>query len=53
VRKRAVGHRPRTDALASAAQVPDARWATDLCRICGGGQDGWLTLALVMGLQHV
>jgi putative transposase len=47
VRKRAVGHRPRIDALPSVAPAPDARWATDLCRVWGG-RDGWLTLALVM-----
>lgn len=47
VRKRAVGHRPRIEALPSVAQVPDERWATDLCRIWGG-RDGWLTLALVI-----
>jgi putative transposase len=47
VRKRAVGHRPRIQALPSVAQAPDERWATDLCRLWGG-QDGWLTLALVM-----
>lgn len=47
VRKRAVGHRPRIEALPSVAQGPDERWATDLCRLWGG-RDGWLTLALVM-----
>ena len=47
VRKRAVGHRPRIEALPSVARAPDARWATDLCRVWGG-RDGWLTLALVM-----
>jgi putative transposase len=47
VRKRAVGHRPRIQALPSVAQRPDQRWATDLCRVWGG-RDGWLTLALVM-----
>jgi len=47
VRKRAVGHRPRIEALPSVAQAPDERWATDLCRVWGG-RDGWLTLALVM-----
>lgn len=47
VRKRAVGHRPRIQALPSVAQGPDERWATDLCRVWGG-RDGWLTLALVM-----
>ena len=47
VRRRAVGHRPRIEALPSVAQRPDERWATDLCRVWGG-RDGWLTLALVM-----
>ena len=47
VRKRAIGHRPRIEALPSVAQVPDERWSTDLCRVWGG-RDGWLTLALVM-----
>lgn len=47
VRKRAVGRRPRIEALPSVAQAPDERWATDLCRIWGG-RDSWLTLALVM-----
>lgn len=44
VRKRAVGYRPRIEGLPSVAQAPDWRWATGLCRVCGG----WLTLALVM-----
>ena len=48
VRKRAVGHRPRIEAKVSAAERPDERWATDLCRVWGG-RDGWLTLALVIG----
>ena len=47
VRKRAIGHRPRIEALLSVATAPDQRWATDLCRIWGG-RDGWLTLALVI-----
>jgi putative transposase len=47
VRKRAVGFRPRIQALPSVATAPDQRWATDLCRIWGG-RDGWLTLALVI-----
>jgi putative transposase len=47
VRKRAVGRRPRIEALPSVAQAPDKRWATDLCRIWSG-RDGWLTLALVI-----
>jgi len=33
VRNRAVGWRPRIEALPSVAQSPDERWATDLCRI--------------------
>ena len=47
VRKRAVGNRPRIQALPSVATAPDQRWATHLCRIWGG-RDGWLTLALVI-----
>jgi len=47
VRKRAVGHRPRIEALSSVATRPDQRWATDLCR-AWGSRDGWLTLALVI-----
>jgi putative transposase len=47
VRKRAVGHRPRIQALPSVATRPDERWATDLCRVWGG-RDGWLSLALVI-----
>lgn len=47
VRKRAIGHRPRVQALPSVATRPDERWSTDLCRVWGG-RDGWLTLALVM-----
>lgn len=33
VRKRAIGNRPRIQALPSVASAPDERWATDLCRI--------------------
>lgn len=47
VLKRAVGKRPRIQALPSVATAPDQRWATDLCRVWGG-RDGWLTLALVI-----
>ena len=47
VRKRAIGHRPRIEALPSVASRPNERWATDLCRVWGG-RDGWLSLALVM-----
>lgn len=47
VRKRAIGFRPRIQALPSVATAPDQRWSTDLCRIWGG-RDGWLTLALVI-----
>ncbi|MEE9875742.1 MAG: hypothetical protein PBU97_02975 [Stenotrophomonas maltophilia] len=41
VRKRALGHRPRIEANISHAELPDQRWATDLCRVWGG-MDGWL-----------
>ncbi|MFZ9430059.1 MAG: IS3 family transposase [Burkholderiaceae bacterium] len=47
VRKRAIGHRPRIEALPSVAVQPNVRWATDLCRVWGG-RDGWLSLALVI-----
>ena len=47
VRKRAIGHRPRIQALPSVAQQPNERWSTDLCRVWGG-RDGWLSLALVI-----
>ncbi|WP_238481169.1 hypothetical protein [Dyella telluris] len=46
-RKRAVGFRPRIQALPSVAAAPDERLATDLCRLWGG-RDGWLALALVI-----
>lgn len=47
VRKRAIGHRPRIQALPSVALKPNERWSTDLCRVWGG-HDGWLSLALVI-----
>lgn len=47
VRKRAVGMRPRIEALPSVASRPNERWSTDLCRVWGG-RDGWLSLALVI-----
>jgi len=47
VRKRAIGHRPRIEALPSVATTPNERWATDLCRVWAG-RDGWHTLALVI-----
>ncbi|HUH38302.1 MAG TPA: IS3 family transposase [Spongiibacteraceae bacterium] len=47
VRKRAIGHRPRIQALPSVASQPNERWSTDLCRVWGG-RDGWLSLALVI-----
>ena len=40
VRKRAVGHRPRIEALPSVARAPNERWATDLCRVWGGVMAG-------------
>jgi len=47
VKKRPVGFRPRVQALPSVAKTPNARWATDLCRVwCG--RDGWSVLALVI-----
>ena len=47
VRKRAIGFRPRIQALPSVAQAPNERWSTDMCRIWAG-KDGWATLALVI-----
>ena len=47
VRKPAVGHRPRVQALPSVAGQANERWATDLCRVWAG-RDGWLSLALVI-----
>lgn len=47
VRKRAIGLRPRIQALPSVATAPNERWATDMCRIWAG-KDGWATLALVI-----
>ena len=46
-RKRAVGFRPRIQALPSAAKSPDERWAADLCHVWAG-RDGWASLALVI-----
>ncbi len=47
VRKRAIGHRTRIEALTSVATTRSERWATDLCRVWTG-RDGWQTLALVI-----
>lgn len=47
MRKRAVGMRPRIEAVHSVATAPNERWSTDLCRIWAG-RDGWTTLALVI-----
>lgn len=46
VRKRAIGFRPRIEARISAADRPNERWATDMCRVWTG-RDGWAVLALV------
>lgn len=47
VKKRAIGFRPRIQALPSVATAPNERWSTDLCRIWAG-RDRWATLALVI-----
>ena len=47
VRKRPLGFRPRVQSLPSVAQVPNERWATDMCRVWTG-RDGWATLAMVI-----
>lgn len=47
VKQRAIGFRPRVQAMPSVAQAPNERWATDLCRIWTG-RDGWTSLAIVI-----
>ncbi|MHC9236753.1 IS3 family transposase [Pseudooceanicola sp. 502str34] len=47
VRKRAVGMRPRIQAVPSVATAPNERWSTDIARIWTG-RDGWASLALVI-----
>ena len=47
VRKRAVGMRPRIEAVPSVATAPNERWSTDLARVWAG-KDGWASLALVI-----
>ncbi|MFN3279928.1 MAG: IS3 family transposase, partial [Paracoccus hibiscisoli] len=47
VRKRAVGIRPRIQAIPSVATAPNERWSTDLARVWTG-KDGWASLALVI-----
>ena len=47
VRKRAIGMRPRIQAVPSVATAPNERWSTDLARVWTG-KDGWASLALVI-----
>ena len=47
VRKRAIGIRPRIQAVPSVATAPNERWSTDLARVWTG-KDGWASLALVI-----
>ncbi|MEY2661420.1 MAG: hypothetical protein RLZZ123_2592 [Pseudomonadota bacterium] len=47
VKHRAIGFRPRVQAMPSVAQAPDERWSTDLCRVWTG-RDGWASLAIVI-----
>ena len=47
VRKRAIGMRPRIQAVPSVAAAPNERWSTDLARVWTG-KDGWAALALVI-----
>jgi transposase InsO family protein len=47
VRKRAIGMRPRIQAVPSVAIAPNERWSTDLARVWTG-KDGWASLALVI-----
>ncbi len=51
VRKRAVGMRPRIQAVPSVAAAPNERWSTDLARIWTG-KDGWASLALVIDCHN-
>lgn len=45
VRKRAIGIRPRMQALPSVAKARNERWSTDLCRIWAG-RGGWAALVI-------
>lgn len=47
VRKRAIGMRPRIQAVPSVATAPNERWSTDPARVWTG-KDGWASLALVI-----
>ena len=47
VKHRAIGFRPRVQAMPSVAQAPDERWATNLCRVWTG-RDNWASLAIVI-----
>jgi putative transposase len=47
VRKRAIGMRPRIQAVPSVATAPNERWSTDLARVWTG-KDGGASLALVI-----
>lgn len=47
VRKRAIGMRPRIQAVPSVATALNERWSTDLARIWTD-KDGWASLALVI-----
>ncbi|WP_444431290.1 transposase [Rhodobacter capsulatus] len=47
VRKRAIGMRPRIEAVPSVATAPNERWSTDQARVWTG-KDGWASLALVI-----
>jgi putative transposase len=46
IRKRAIGMRPRIEAVPSVATAPNERWSTDLARVWTG-KDGWASLAFV------
>ncbi len=47
VKQRAIGFRPRVQAMPSVAQAPDERWSRDLCLVWTG-RDGWASLAIVI-----
>lgn len=48
VRKRAVGKRPRIQALKSESSQLNERWATDLANVWCGSKDRWARIALVI-----
>lgn len=48
VKQRRVGMRPRVEIKPSEAELPDRRWATDVCLVFCGAQDGWCSFVPVI-----